>query len=142
MNVSMYMMVHGRNLQWHCRERARGSSCSRQRQGRGATMARLCGRRQGRQQHVAAARPNRAEGAGGESGGEGGRAGRSLPSRSAWLATSVQGQHARRDRLDHWGARQAKLAARVCVQQCVVCVALFCHFQNLDAHDDSNPGAF
>jgi len=105
-------------------------------------MARLCGRRQGRQQHLAAARPNRAEGAGGESGGEGGRAGRSLLSRSAWLATSVQGQHARRDRLDHWGARQAKLAARVCVQQCVVCVALFCHFQNLDAHDDSNPGAF
>ena len=44
----------------------------------------------------------------------------SLPSRSAWLATSVQGQRARRDRLDHWGARQAKLAARVCVQHRVV----------------------
>jgi len=46
------------------------------------------------------------------------------------LVTSVQGQRARRDRLDHWGARQAKLAARVCVQH------------RVDADDDSNPGAF
>jgi len=38
-------------------------------------MTRLGGRRQGRQQLVAAARLNRAEGAGGESGGEGVRAG-------------------------------------------------------------------
>ena len=119
MNVSMYMMVHGRNLQWHSRGRARGSSCSRQRQGRGATMARLCCRRQGRQQHVAAVRPNRAEGAGGESGGEGGRACQSLPSRSAWLATSVQGQHAQRDRL---GSSTGEVgSACMCAAMCCVC---------------------
>jgi len=53
-----------------------------------------------------------------------------LLSRSAWPATSVQGQRARRDRLDHWGAQQVKLAARVCVQHCV------------DADNDSNPGVF